>query len=191
MLTELEEFRLYQIAGRVGKLRAFLREHDLPAPDCVNEWYEFLAAVKGIQGNLNNDVAFIATLMAKEYLTKHFQISDFDAAEKRQGASGIDIVARTHDGKCVVAEIKSTFPYGTDRFGGNQTDTIRRDLVRLAATQADLKFFFVTESKSFDILKGRRNSWKAQGVRIVLLSTEERECLRGGANLQGCTELRL
>jgi hypothetical protein len=53
-------------------------------------------------GNLNNNVGFVATLLVKAYTERRFAITDFDAGAKAQGAAGIDIVAKTGDGKMIV-----------------------------------------------------------------------------------------
>ena len=55
-------------------------------------------------GNLNNNVGFVATLLVKAYTERRFAITDFDAGAKAQGAAGIDIVAKTGDGKMIVGE---------------------------------------------------------------------------------------
>ncbi len=131
--------------------------------------YEFLSKMRRIQGNLSNDVSYVATLMAKRYLAEGFDIEHFDAAEKPQGAPGIDIDVRTRDGQRIVAEIKTTMPYRTSDFGAQQAAMIKRDLDKLNAAPAQVKFLFVTESPTFAILRRPKYAQALAATRMVLL----------------------
>ena len=117
MLTQLERAQAEAIATRVAELRAFLQGHDLGDEGDPARWYNFLSTIKLIQGNLSNDISFMATLLAKAYLVRRFHLADLDAAEKAQGAPGLDIDVCTRDGHRIVGEIKTTVPYGARDFG--------------------------------------------------------------------------
>jgi hypothetical protein len=135
-------------------------------------WLRYLTGIKHSLGNVNNDIGFVATLLARAYLNRRFGITDFDAAGKPQGASGIDIAALTADGKIVVGELKTTKPYQPG-FGAAQRTSVLKDLARLATTTADHRFMFVVDPDAYRAL-GRRNfASKAPGVEVVDLVTGE------------------
>lgn len=169
MLTEKERSYSARIDERIGRLRSFLDSHELGPTDPFTQWYEFLSSIRLIQGNLSNDIGFVATLLTKQYLSERFNIPHFDAADKARGASGIDIDVRTQEGLRIVAEIKTNVPYKDGDFGAKQAELIRRDLAKLDSAQADLRFFFVTEESAFEILTKPRSAWLMPKVRVVLL----------------------
>lgn len=174
MLTQNEQRYCDDILKRINRLRDYLNESVLNRPVNSKEWYEYLSTFKDIQGNLNNYVSFIATLMAKEYVSSKFDIiNGFDAAEKPQGAPGLDIDLKVGDGERLIAEVKTIYPYQRDDFGAQQRKSFERDFSKLNKEKADYKFLFVTESKSFNILKNDRYSGQIPGVRIVLLPSGE------------------
>ena len=121
-------------------MRNLLKEN---VPDFTNidpvQSLSYLATLKNILGNLNNDVGFAASLLVKTFLKNRFGVA-FDAAFKPQGAPGIDINLRTFDGRRIVAEIKTTKPYQPN-FGAKQREEIRKDLDPLARTEADYKLY--------------------------------------------------
>ena len=172
MLTEKEKRYCSDIAERVSRMRKFLGENALADPPEPTEWHPFLSALRKIQGNLSNDGSFIATLLAKQYLRSKFDV-DFDAAEKPQGAPGIDIDVKTLDGQRIVAEIKTTVPYQVSDFGAQQAASFKKDFAKLAAAEADYKFLFVTDSVAFAALKKDKYIKLMPGVRIVHLSTRQ------------------
>jgi hypothetical protein len=110
--------------------------------------------------------------LAKAYLNRRFGITDFDAAGKPQGASGIDIEARTADGKIVVGELKTTKPYQPG-FGAQQRTSILKDLSRLATSRADHRIMFVVDPDAYRALCSRNFASKAPGVEVVDLVTGE------------------
>lgn len=109
--------------------------------------------------------------MAKDYLSRDFDVRGFDAAVKAQGAPGIDIEFRTPDGKRIAAEIKTTFPYQPG-FGAKQREMISKDIDKLKKSSADVKFLFLTEQLSFEAAKKIR-AWTGSGIRVVLLPRGE------------------
>lgn len=166
-LSDLEREYSTTIHTKLRELRDFFSEAPLDPEAHPIEAYRFLSRLKGVLGNLNNDISYVATLMAKEYLSQHFDISSFDAAAKPQGAAGIDVEFRTPDGRRIAAEIKTTFPYQPG-FGAQQRATISKDIEKLKKSDADAKFLFVTEQLTFESVKKVR-AWTGAGIRVVLL----------------------
>jgi hypothetical protein len=109
--TKLELTYLEEVRRRLGELRAFINSLDLTESTDVRDWYTALARLRAIQGNISNDLSFVACLLAKRYLQEQFGIADFDAAAKAQGAPGLDIDVYSTKGERIVAEIKTTVPY--------------------------------------------------------------------------------
>ena len=165
-LTPAEERFCQSIRAKDLMLRSFLDHERLCDPVDATPWLGYLLGIKHSLGNLNNDIGFVATLLAKAYLNRRFGIADFDAAGKAQGASGIDIAARTADGKTVAGELKTTKPYQPG-FGAAQRSSILKDLTRLASTTADHRFMFVIDPDAFRDLCKSNFASKASGVEIV------------------------
>ncbi|UWU19489.1 hypothetical protein N2599_37295 (plasmid) [Rhizobium sullae] len=117
------------IRGKDRALRDFLSGSRLPDHIDAQTWLTYLTGIKSALGNLNNDLAFVATLLVKRYLQDRFGILDFDAAGKAQGAAGVDIEAITKDGKPIVGELKTTKPYEPG-FGAQQRTMMLKDLKR-------------------------------------------------------------
>lgn len=172
MLTENERRYCSEIADRVSQMREFLNKNVLVEPPQPIEWHSFLSRLRKIQGNLSNYGSFIATLLAKQYLFSKFGVG-FDAAEKPQGASGIDIDIETSEGHRIVSEIKTTVPYQVTDFGANQANAFKKDFAKLAASEARYKYLFVTDSAAFSALQKDKYTKLMPGVRIVHLLTGE------------------
>ncbi len=172
MLTPRESRYCAEIANRVSLARDHLNGRSLGDSNNPAEWYAFLSSLRQIQGNLSNDLSFVATLLAKRYLNDKFGI-DFDAAEKPQGAPGIDIDVQTTDGQRIVGEIKTIAPYQANDFGAQQAASFKKDFVKLAAATAAHKFLFVTEPRAFTVIRATKYTKQIPGVRIVLLTTGE------------------
>ncbi|WP_029084466.1 hypothetical protein [Bradyrhizobium sp. th.b2] len=170
-LTVAEKRSCQSIRTKDATLRAFVERERLSDALDVRHWLRYLTGIKHSLGNLNNDIGFVATLLAKEYLIRRFGIADFDAAGKAQGASGIDILARTADGRTVVGELKTTKPYQPG-FGAAQRASILKDLARLARTTSDWRFMFVIDPDAFGALCKSNFASKAPGVEIVDLVSE-------------------
>lgn len=93
----------------------------------LDGWFNFLKITKSILGNFNNDVSFLATLLAKIYLvTKHPGV-EFDAAFRSQSAPGLDIDIWLPEGRQVIGEVKTVEPYGENDFGAQQRNSFVRD----------------------------------------------------------------
>lgn len=169
-LTEGEKCYCLEIADRVSRMRKFLNENALVEPLQPIEWHSFVSTLRKIQGNLSNDGSFIATLLAKQYLCSKFGIT-FDAAEKPQGAPGIDMVIETAEGQLIVAEIKTTVPYQVSDFGAQQVVSFKKDFAKLSKSNAKHKFLFVTDSGTFSALQKDKYTKLMRDIRIVNLAT--------------------
>lgn len=170
MLTDREKHYCSEIADRVSRMREFLKENVLVEPPEPNKWHSFLSTLRKIQGNLSNDGSFIAMLLAKQYLHSKLSV-EFDAAEKPQGAPGIDIDIESLDGHRIVAEIKTTVPYKVSDFGAQQAASFRKDITKLVSSEAKHKFLFVTDSGAFSVLQRDKYIKLMPGVCIVHLTT--------------------
>jgi len=169
MLSQREQHYVEELARRIAKMRSFLTDQPLPASEDATGWYKFLASLKEIQGNANNDVSFAATMMAKEYLLAQYGVASFDAAAKAQGAPGLDIDVRLPDGRRLVAEIKTTVPYKVNDLGAQQKAMFEKDFEKLVASRADVKLFLLTERSTYELMREARYRGKIPGVKVVLL----------------------
>ncbi|PYV39175.1 MAG: hypothetical protein DMG06_23910 [Acidobacteria bacterium] len=66
----------------------------------------------------------------------------------------------------VILEIKTTWPYGVNDFGAAQKREFQKDFDKLNASTADYRFLFVTEERTFNLLRAKYAS-KIPGVQIV------------------------
>ena len=96
--TQSETAMCSALLAKDTRLRDFLASNKLDPLTDSKQWLTYLVGIKSALGNLNNDISFVSTLLAKEFLFERFSISDFDAGKKPQGAAGIDIEAVTADG---------------------------------------------------------------------------------------------
>lgn len=165
-----EEKLLEEISEKIRDLRGFLNKFELPHDTSrLDGWYHFLNATKATLGNFNNDVSFVATLLAKLYLEKCFPGLKFDASSKSQSSPGLDIDVRTPDRNRVSGEVKTVDPYNQKDFGANQRATFFKDFSKLAGAAADHKYLFLTEPRAFDVVKAKYQKHLA-GVTVVCLS---------------------
>lgn len=168
MYTERERSYRDRILEKLVELRDYLNAQSLDPDGSPSDWYHHLNQIKCILGNANNDMSFIGALLAKSYLVNRFGVVAFDAAEKAQGAPGLDIDV-TVGRERIVGEIKTTTPHNGPDFGGQQKVMFDKDFAKLAAAKADYKFMFVTETATFDILCRTSYRGKLAGVTIVQL----------------------
>ncbi len=85
MLTSGEQYYLQRLQGRLTELRNYLNDANLADDADMATWYRYVATIRAIQGNINNDLSFIATVMVKQYLGLRFDISNFDAHRRHKG----------------------------------------------------------------------------------------------------------
>jgi len=166
--TESENRFCALILAKEKGLRQYLQDNRLPDEIDALKLFRFLSGIKNSLGNINNDIAFAATLIIKSYLKERFSIIDFDAGGKAQGAPGIDIEAKTADGKTIIGELKTTKPYQPG-FGAAQRTSIIKDLDRLSRTIADYRFMFVTDDEAFLALSGNSFKSRLNGIELVNL----------------------
>lgn len=160
------------LAARLDRVRAHLSAAPVPTATDPVALFRMLATLRELQGNISNDVSFAATLMVKDFLSARLGAT-FDAAEKPQGAPGMDIDLRTPTGARIVGEIKTTVPYQANDFGAQQTASFKKDFAKLAGAVADHKFLFVTDSRAYGVLQKPRYLSQISGVVLVNLSTGE------------------
>lgn len=161
------------IKHRLMQVRSHLSGNDFPEIDNISAWYSFLVELKNIQGNFNNDVSFIATLLAKKYLKEKYEVDNFNAAEKPQGAPGLDIDVTLPNGSRLVAEIKTTIPYMSKDLGAQQRATFKKDFRKLAEAEAAIKLFLLTERKTYQLMKKPKYKAQLSGIQVVLLTASE------------------
>jgi len=169
MLTRGEQFYMREIERRLVETRDHLSSQTFPQLNDTSSWFSFLAQLKLIQGNFNIDISFLATLMAKDYLTSQYGIQNFNAAEKPQGAPGLDIDVIVPDGRRLVAEIKTTTPYKSNDLGAQQKKSFKKDFDKLANANADLKIFFLTDQKTYELMQLTSYRSQLTNVQVVLL----------------------
>lgn len=168
-LTSSERAPLSSLSEKLTKVQSFINSNPLDEKALDSKyWYEYVATIKRVMGNFNNDVSFIACLMVKEFLTSRHKLSVFDATWKPQSAPGLDIDVVSSDGKRIIAEIKTTIPYGETDLGAQQKSSFLKDFNKLGTIEADYKYFFVTEKNTFEIVK-KSYSHHLKGVTLVLL----------------------
>ena len=167
-LTSREQQAVQRIVGSIAELARFLNETPIPDDLSPSVLYGYLARMKAIQGNTDNGVSLMACLLAKAYLNRQLKMASFDVADKAQGAAGLDIDARTTTGARVIAEIKTTTPYGTNDLGNAQRSSFEKDFNKLNRETAEYRFFFVTDPRTFELMRTKYAS-KIPGVCVVLL----------------------
>lgn len=172
MLSARETEMMKDVERRLVAMRDHLA-HEMPSLEDSTAWFQYLTELKAIQGNANNDVSFVATILAKEYLLRNYGVKDFDAAEKPQSAPGIDIDVHLPDGRRLIAELKTTNPYKENDFGAMQRKTIKKDFAKLSKTEADIKLFLVTDFDTFRFMQKSKYHTTVKGITIVLLTTGE------------------
>jgi hypothetical protein len=169
-VTPREEESLNQIAKKIRALREFLNEYDLPADRSrLDGWLTFLNLTKGVLGNFNNDISFVATLLAKMFLVNAHPGLDFDVASKSQSAPGLDIDVRLPPGSRIIGEVKTVEPYKENDFGSQQRDAFKRDFVKLSKAAADYKYLFLTQPRAFEVVSAKYRQWLS-GVTVVCLA---------------------
>ncbi|KKM89839.1 hypothetical protein LCGC14_1244620 [marine sediment metagenome] len=168
-LTPEEIKILEKLKDKFLKLNNLLNNSKFNVYSDLYEQYIYLNKFKKVLGNFNNDLSYIACLMAKQYLLKkHNFPHNLDMSLKKQGAKGLDIDEITFENERCIAEIKTIFPYQKNDFGTSQRKSFRKDFKKLKEKDAKYKYLFVVEEKSFNILKKKYISELA-GIITVLL----------------------
>lgn len=167
-LAEAERAGLDKISRSVDELREHLARHANPSMSDAKAWFTFVNRIRQIQGNISNDASLLAGILAREYLVTHANAAAYDAAAKAQGASGLDIDERALTGERIVGEIKTTVAHMATDLGAQQKTTFRKDFDKLRAADARAKYFFLTDRRTFNIVR-KRYAKDLPGVTVVLL----------------------
>lgn len=180
-LTSAEESYLRSLRHRLESLKRHLDAREMPDSEApARDWCNYLSVMKEIVGNVNNDLSFVAALMAKDYLYRTLRMKPFDVAAKAQGAPGLDIDEMTLDNKRVIGEIKTTTPYLGHDLGSAQRTSFQKDFAKLNATTAEYKFLSVLDEQTFRLMT-QKYATQLPGVTIVLLTTEEAHAVPANA----------
>ncbi|MCM3390240.1 hypothetical protein M3649_19260 [Ureibacillus chungkukjangi] len=141
----------------------------------VVEQYALMKGFRRIIGNIDNDLSFLGCLLIKEFLIERHSCSALNMALKPQGSPGLDIDEKTRDGKRIIGELKTTYPYQENNLGANQKVNFIKDFEKLQQNDADYKYFFVTESKTFEIVRNKYSQY-LKGINLVLLPQALTNC---------------
>lgn len=169
-LSNEEIHYIKSISNKMDKVRRFLTDNmtsDFLNKNVINQ-YEVLKNFRKIIGNIDNDLSLLGCLLIKEFLEQRHSFSELNMALKPQGSPGLDFDERTIDGKRVIAELKTTYPYKENDLGANQKSTFIKDFEKLQKNEAEYKYFFVTESQTFDIVQSKYSHY-LKGINLVLL----------------------
>jgi len=168
-ITLKEKDLLQATVSKLSSLKKYLSQTVLNLEDHkLESWYKTVTSVKHILGNFDNDISFIACLMAKHFLVKRHNLPVVDVATKPQSAPGLDIDETALDGKRIIAEVKTTIPYHKDDLGAQQRASFLKDFKKLSQNSAEYKYFFVTEPETFRVVR-RRYHKHLKDVTLVLL----------------------
>lgn len=171
-LTVKERDYLLGIEKRFIQFREFVCAMPNVPEHSHIEWFMSLNHMRLIQGNMSNDISFLACLMAKEFLAQRFDVSSLDMAAKAQGASGLDIDFISNAQR-VIGEVKTTVPYKRAKgdFGAQQKKSFSADFRKLGSAIADFKFLFVTDNATYQVLQRDKYKNLLPGVEIVMLNS--------------------
>lgn len=172
-LTPNERERFAIIDTRLQRLRTLLAERPAPTESAsTGDWFRLLDEIKEVQGQTNNDMSFVATLLAKDYLLSHVSgLDPFDAAAKPMGSPGLDIDLRTRNNERVIGEIKTNSLQSGKALQSMQHEQVAKDIQRLRTTEAKFKFFFVT-GQGMPEYVSRRFRQDLAGITVVLLPSD-------------------
>ena len=172
--TDGEKAYVAAIRDRMLRARVYLDRQSVPdAGAGSSDWFTYLADLSAILGDSSNSIRFVATLMAKAYLTARLPLCDsFDVAKKAMGASGLGIDEQTRSGERVIGELKTAVPFGKNDLGAAQKKAFAADFTKLVREAAEHKCFFVTDSRTCALLK-RKYARRIPGVRVVLLGSDQ------------------
>ncbi|MEK5233848.1 hypothetical protein MHB42_19320 [Lysinibacillus sp. FSL K6-0232] len=141
----------------------------------VIEQFEAMKGFRRMIGNIDNDLSFLGCLLMKEFLIQRHSCFGLNVALKPQGSPGLDVDETTTDGKRIIGELKTTYPYKENDLGANQKANFIKDFEKLQQNDADYKYFFLTETKTFDIVRSKY-SHHLKGIHLVLLPQAISDC---------------
>jgi len=82
MIKENEIQYLKAVQNKDNRLRDFLNSKPFPDTASSETLFQYLSEIKSILGNHHNDISFVASLLAKDFLIDRFEGLTWDAAEK-------------------------------------------------------------------------------------------------------------
>lgn len=170
VVENTEASYIEKISNKLIEAQAFINNADVDAFSKIDviEQFELLKGLRRILGNIDNDMSFIGCLLIKEFLQSRHDFPELNMALKAQGSPGLDIDEMTADGKRVIGELKTTYPYKENDLGAQQKNSFIKDFEKLQRNDAEHKYFFLTERHTFDIVCTKYLN-HLQGVHIVLL----------------------
>lgn len=159
-----------KLSNKMIEARTFLNNTEVDAFSKIDviEQFELLKGLRRILGNVDNDMSFLGCLLIKEFLQSRHDLPELNMAFKAQGSPGLDIDEMTTDGKRVIGELKTTYPYKENDLGAQQKNSFLRDFEKLQRNEAEYKYFFLTEPITFNIVCTKYATF-LQGVTVVLL----------------------
>ncbi|MGI6285915.1 hypothetical protein SEF58_08865 [Neomoorella humiferrea] len=170
IMTAGERQRLFNIAEKLANIQRFLNTVNIGKEHLnLEEWYKTVSNFKRLLKNFDNDVSFIACLLAKHFLSMKHNLPLIDIAARPQGAPGLDLDITTKDGKRIIAEIKTTIPYHVSELGAHQRQAFLRDFKKLRENKADYKYFFVTERYAYEVIRRHYAKYLTEEISLVLL----------------------
>lgn len=170
-LTNNEMNQLNSSFHKLDDLRNALNFSYLENAD-IFEIFNYFKRIKQVLDGINIDISFITYLMAKEYLSREFEISNFDVLEKSKTTPGHDIVAYTADSKKIIGTIQSMKPCTINNLDSKQFNDLQKDFTKLGQIDADQKFMFVTEESAYKILQ-EKYAKELIGITLVLLGKKK------------------
>ncbi|MBD8034599.1 DUF7662 domain-containing protein [Solibacillus merdavium] len=161
-----------KISNKLIEAQAYLNNADVDGFSKLEviEQFELLKGLRRILGNIDNDMSFLGCLLIKEFLQSRHGLSDLKMALK----PGLDIDELTADGKRVIGELKTTYPYLENDFGSQQKSSFLNDFEKLQRNDAQFKYFFVTEPRTYEIVCAKYLTY-LEGVKVVLLPNALRD----------------
>lgn len=147
-LTSNEQEALADLRQMMAALRVFLAENVLTADASLEAHFKAASEFKTLLGHHDNRLSAIAATLARQFLESQHDLIAYDACERHQNASGLDVKCQTQQGEFIIAEIKTTAPSQQGKLGAMQVNTIRKDLARLSTEKADYKYFFVVNEEA-------------------------------------------
>lgn len=170
VVANTEADYIEKLSNKLLEARTFLNDADVDGfskGDIIHQ-FELLKGLRRLLGNVDNDMSFLGCLLIKEFLQSRHDFSELNMALKAQGSPGLDIDELTVDGKRVIGELKTTYPYKENDLGAQQKNSFFKDFEKLQRNEADYKYFFLTEPHTFNIVCEKYAIY-LQGVTIVLL----------------------
>lgn len=169
-----------KLSNKLIEAKTFINNTDVDGFSKVDiiEQFELLKGLRRILGNIDNDMSFLGCLLIKAFLQSRHDFPELNMALKAQGSPGLDIDEMTADGKRVIGELKTTYPYKENDLGAKQKNSFLKDFEKLQRNDAEYKYFFLTERQTFDIVCAKYLN-HLQGVHIVLLpdAIEDSKCI--------------